>query len=388
MKILVASGSFKDVYNPVEACQVIAAAVENGKNDITELPICDGGEYTYEVLQTFFHYDERIMKGILNAYGNPIEARYLVRGDEAHIVSSEIIRLYPEEDAFKNPLQLTDYGLGQMVARVIKEGYKKIKLYLGGTSTVCCGIGFAQALGANIYSYTDEIISTPVLGKDLAFIRKIDCSNILKFNGEISVIADGNAKSYEMSSITELKIGKRFSDNKRKIVELTNEGIRNIEKITGISPEKNFSGAAGGLLFGIDKCFTPEYKLGGYYFAKLLGLEEKIQDADLVITGEGRFDNTACGKTPATVAALAKKNKTPLWFVCGQIAENSVKNYAGGILDGENEINLKNIGIRKLFTCQEYYDDHPLEGNYKDQIEIFRSKTPELLKELFARETM
>ena len=388
MKILVASGSFKDVYNPVEACQVIATAIDTGKNDITELPICDGGEYTYEVLQAFFHYDERIMKGILNAYGKPIEARYLVKGDEAHIISSEIIRLYPEEDVYKNPLQLTDYGLGQMVAMVINEGYKKINLYLGGTSTVCCGIGFAQALGAEIYSYKNEIIPTPVLGKDLAFIKKIDCRDVLKFNGEISVIADGNAKSYEMSGITELKIGKSFIDSKRKIVELTNEGIRNVEKITGISPNKDFSGAAGGLLFGIEQCFTPKYELGGYYFAKLLGLEEKIQNVDLVITGEGRFDNTACGKTPATVAGIAKRNKKPLWFVCGQIAKHSVKSYAGGILDGEKEENLKDIGIMKLFTCQEYYDHYPLEGTYKDQIEVFRNKTPELLKELFTRENV
>lgn len=386
MKILIASGSFKDVYSPVEACQVMADAVGTWKNDIVKLPICDGGEYTYEVLRTFFHYDERTMNGILNAYGKPVEARYLVKGDEVHIISSEIIRLYPEEDKYKNPLQLTDYGLGQMTAKIIKEGYKKIKIYLGGTSTVCCGIGFAQALGADAYSYKNEKISTPIMGKDLPAIKRIDCRNVIKYDGSISVIVDGNAKSYEMAGITELKIGKSFKSKKKEIIEFTNKGIRNIEKITGISPDKDFSGAAGGLLFGIEQCFTPEYELGGYYFAQLLGLEEKIQDAELVITGEGRFDNTACGKTPAAVAGLTLKNKKPLWFVCGQIAKNSVGSYAGGIIDGEKEKTLKNIGIVKLFTCQEYYDHHPLEGDYKDQIETFRSKTPELLKQLFIKE--
>ena len=388
MKILIASGSFKDVYSPVEACQIIADAVDSQKNDIVKLPICDGGEYTYEVLRTFFHYEERIMEGILNAYGKPVEARYLVKGDEAHIISSEIIRLYPEEDKHKNPLQLTDYGLGQMVAKIIMEGYKKIKIYLGGTSTVCCGIGFAQALGADIYSYGNEKISAPVMGKDLPAIKRIYRRDVIKYDGSISVIADGNAKSYEMAGITELKIGKSFESQKEEIIKFTDKGIHNIEKITEISPDKDFSGAAGGLLFGIEQCFMPSYELGGYYFAQLLGLEKKIQDAELVITGEGRFDNTACGKTPAAVAGLALKNRKPLWFVCGQIAENSVESYAGGIIDGEKEKNLKKIGIVKLFTCQEYYDHHPLVGDYKDQTEIFRSKTPELLKQLFIKENI
>lgn len=388
MKILVASGSFKDVFNPIEACEMIGESLDQNKNQIARIPICDGGEYTYEVLKKYFFYQEEYAENILNAFGQKRTARYLVKGDEAHIVSSEILRLYPEEDEYKNPLKLTDYGLGQMLFDAVHKGYRKIKLYIGGTSTVCCGMGFIQALGCQVIDKIGNSMNVPMFAEDLYKVGYI-LKSIHSFSDiELQVIADGDAKSFEMSGITGLKVGKTYAKEKQIIIEQTNAGVKNIIDITGISEGVPFSGAAGGLLFGIEQIFHPEYLLGGAYFAKLLLLEDEIVKADLIITGEGRFDNTACGKTPASVASLARRHNKPVVFVCGQIAQDAVTDYSGGIVVGEREKTLRELGISKLLTCQEYYDRSPLQGDYIDHIERFRKQTPIILKELFKKENL
>lgn len=383
MKILVVSGSFKDVFNPLEACDMIRNALDQTKNEIELAPICDGGEYTFEVLKQYFGYREECAGRVLNAYCKEIAAPYLVNGEEAHIVSSEIIRLFPQEDAYKNPLKLTDYGLGQMVRDAVEKGYRKIRLYIGGTSTVGCGMGFAQALGVLLYDKEGCLLDAPVLGGDLDRIHRIDTANAKYKNIQLEVIADGDAKSYEMARITRLKVGQAYEAQKEQIVEASGRGVENVVAVSGLAPDMAFSGAAGGLAFGIEQVFHPEYKMGAVYFADLLGLNQKIQEAELIITGEGRFDNTACGKTPASVASIAKKYGKQVLFVCGQIAKEEFSSYENGMIMGNSR--LKALGIDAVITCQDYYDEMPVTGSYEEKIALFREKTPELLAERFRR---
>lgn len=386
MKILVATGSFKDVYSPLEAAEVITSALNAEKNEISSVPFCDGGEYTYEVLCRSFGYEEVTVANVLNPYGVPCVCRYLRNGEEAHIVSSCIIRLYPEEDAYKNPLQLTDYGFGQLIADAIQKGCTKLTLYIGGTSTVCCGMGTIQALGAKLYDTSGNLLTSPCTGADLEKISRIVPPDTGFGGVSVHIVGDGNSKVDALPGITALKVGKTFSAQKEAIVTASMRGIRNIVRLTGISPEKDFTGAAGGILFGLEQLFeNVRYTLGGLYFNEVLGIEEHIRQADLVITGEGRYDNTADGKAPSVIASLAKKCGKPAILVCGQIEKTAMDDYSGGIVDCQNHPQFLAQGITKLFTCQEFYDSFPLPDTYQASIHFFREKTPLLMKELFAK---
>lgn len=386
MKILVATGSFKDVYSPLEAAEVITSALDAEKNEISSVPFCDGGEYTYEVLCRSFGYEEVTVANVLNPYGVPCVCHYLRNGAEAHIVSSCIIRLYPEEDAYKNPLKLSDYGFGQLIADAIQKGCTKLVLYIGGTSTVCCGMGTIQALGAKLYDRSGNLLPVPCTGADLQKISRIDASK-LDFSGiDVHIIGDGNSKVDALPGITALKVGKTFSAEKEAIIAASMQGIRNIVRLTGISPEKDFTGAAGGILFGLEQVFkNVRYTLGGLYFNEVLGIEEHIRQADLVITGEGRYDNTADGKAPSVIASLAKKCGKPACLVCGQIEKSAIDDYSGGIVDCHDYPQFLAQGITKLFTCQEFYDSFSLPDTYQESIRFFREKTPLLIKDLFAK---
>ena len=205
MKILVATGSFKDVFSPLEAADVICSALDRDKNEVTSVPFCDGGEYTYEVLRHCFGYEEQLVEQVVNPYGRACACSYLIQGDEAHIVSSSILRLYPEEDVYKNPLNLTDYGYGQLIADALKRGCRKLTLYFGGTSTVSCGMGALQALGASLFDTEGNLIPVPCTGADLNRIAHIESPETDYSGIDVHIVADGNSKVDALPGITGLK---------------------------------------------------------------------------------------------------------------------------------------------------------------------------------------
>ena len=386
MKILVATGSFKDVYSPLEAADVICSALDREKNEVSMVPFCDGGEYTLEVLKHCFSFQEKTVEPVVNPYGKQVTSRYLMQGKEAHLVSSCILRLFPHEDAFKNPLELTDFGYGQLISDAMSQGCTRLTLYLGGTSTVCCGMGTIQALGAKLFDTEGKLIDVPCTGADLIRISRIELPEKDFSEIELHVVADGNSKVDALPGITGLKVGKSLADQKKEIVEQSMAGIGNVLALTGISPEKDFTGAAGGLLFGLEQLFPNiQYTLGGLHFNRVLDIEQKVQSNDLIITGEGRYDNTADGKAPAVIAMLAKKHKKQAILVCGQIDKNAVKSYQGGVVDCSEEPQFSQQGISRVLTCQEYFDTVSLPESYEDCIRFFREQTPVLIEKLFRK---
>lgn len=380
MNILVTTGSFKDVYNSMESCTLINNIIGK-KHNVTTAPMCDGGEYTYDTLKYYFECIEETVANVLNSYEKYVTSRYLVLNDTAYIISSEIIRLLPCEDGYKNPLELTDYGLGQVVLDAIKKGYKKINLCLGGTSTVCCGMGFAQALGTEFYDKNGKIIDDVIKGKNLIEINKIIFDKNLYKDIELKILNDGLTGCCDMETVSRMKIGSKYKPQETAILEKLSEGISNISKITGLAQSTCFSGCAGAVFFGINILFNAEFLEGGKFFSKLFGIDEKIKNSDIVITGEGRFDNLKWEKTPITIAKIAKKYSKKLIFVCGQLDKNQFKTDNNGV--SKDDVKLKEIGIDILITCQDYYDNIELSSDYCKNIELYKKNTPIIFEEKF-----
>ncbi len=389
MRILVATGSFKDVFSPLEAAKIISEALDHRKNEVWSIPFCDGGEYTYEVLRHCFPYDEIPVEHVVNPYGKECTCCYLTGGKEAHIVSSSVLRLFPEEDRYKNPLKLTDYGYGQMILDALKRGYTDLTLYFGGTSTVAGGMGAIQAIGAELYDENGDLISELCRGEDLARISKIEVPGSLLSqmkNIRVHIVADGNSKVDALPGITGLKVGKEFSMEKETIVAKSMKGIENILDLTGIPADQDFTGAAGGLLFGLEQIFpSVRYTLGGLYFNDILEVENQINRADLVITGEGRYDNTADGKAPSVISALAKKHGKPTMLVCGQVDKTRIPDYSGGVVNMTGNAQFSEQGITAVLTCQEFYDSVVMPDTYAECIKMYREKTPVLIRRLFQK---
>src|SRR5690606_7312892 len=96
--------------------------------------------------------------------------------------------------------------------------------------------------------------------------------------------------------------------------------------------DKHGAGAAGGLGFGLAAFTGAELARGVDVVADLVGLGAKMEDADLVITGEGKLDDqTAHGKTPAGVASLAKERGIPCIAIAGSLGKGYEALYDVGI---------------------------------------------------------
>ena len=368
MKILIASGSFKDVFNSINACKILQDALVDCNFNIEIAPISDGGEYTFDTLLYYFKPKIISVENVLNPYLKPITSHYLAIGDVAWIISSEILHLNLSEDSYKNPLNLTDFGFGQLVNDAIKKGYRKIYLCLGGTSTVSCGIGFAQALGAKFLFKNFAPQNQILLGKDLVNISQFSCK---KFEDvEMNVIEDGITPTTGMDIITKSKIGQSFFNKKDEIFNEINCGIKNISDILKISCGNLYTGAAGGMAFGISQLFNPRFFLGGNFFIKEFGIEEKIKSADIVITGEGRFDNPNWGKTPVAITKLAKKYDKKVVFVCGDVdkKEFGVNDYV------TKNSKLKSLGVDVLISCKKYYEEFNISNPSVSQMQEITQK--------------
>ena len=374
MKILVATGSFKDVYTSLEACKMIKDIIGEHHEVITA-PICDGGEYTYDILNSYFTCKKEYAFDVYNPYGRLVSVPYLVFGGEAFVISSEIIRLNPSEEKYKNPLLLSDYGLGQVMLDAIKKGYTKINLCLGGTSTIGFGIGTAQALGVKFYDTDGQLFVTPLIPAEYKKISKMEYNPDFFCGVKLKIINDGITKACDLGTVNPLKIGDPFIEEKEAILNSIDEAFQNVLKITGLMANDAYSGNGGGIYYGVDKLFKAEYLKGADYFCNLFGMDRAMQGCELVITGEGRFDNPHLKKSPIIITELAKRYGKKVLFICGQ----ADKKISG------NKEQLKKIGIDQLICCENYYLTHELDKEYENNVIMYREMTPIILKEEFEK---
>ena len=200
-KILIALGSFKDVFSPAESQNLIKKLLleYNCNLNITTISIADGGEYSHDVVKSNFDCVEVNLKNIISSNKKKVNSGYLLLdSNTAFISSSHILRLN-NDDKSKNPLQLTSFGLGQLIRHAVTTNkVSTIYVGLGGTNTVDGGIGMLQALGTIFLDKSGEYLE-PTDGKffsgcDLKNIEAIEENNIRHLYQNINIfsLCDGN----------------------------------------------------------------------------------------------------------------------------------------------------------------------------------------------------
>ena len=191
--------------------------------NLETVPMADGGEYSNEVLLNSLNCKKVSVSNIVNPYGKKVESHYLELGDNSVFIgSSEILGLSPSEDKYKNPLNLTSYGFGQLILDAINKDYKNIYLGLGGTSTVDGGIGMIQALGGVFYGNGNVIKGSNkyLMSHNLLDIDKIDLSKISEKieNIKITAVCDAGINLEEMYTPNNQKISNYHNDKRKNII--------------------------------------------------------------------------------------------------------------------------------------------------------------------------
>ncbi len=337
-KIIVAIDSFKGCLASAEANR---AAVEGilarmPEAEVLSIPVSDGGEGWLEAFRSPTPTPSPVGRGtsptppLTSGEGNPtptlpsregvlvevevrdplmrhISAPYLVMGDTAviEIAKASGLTLLNEEE--RNPMIATSYGTGQLVADAVRRGCRHIIVGLGGSATSDCGIGMLRAI---IDSFAKHGSWDDVHELDAVhFTIATDVTNPLcGENGAAHVFAPQKGATQEMVQLLDAR-AKRFAE-----VSARHFGY-DCQNEPG-------AGAAGGLGYAFLQYMNAERQSGIDLLFDTIGFDRLLDDASLVITGEGASDRqTLMGKVPYGILQRAKAHQVPVALIAGRIED-------------------------------------------------------------------
>ena len=338
MNIVIAPDSFKESLTALE----VAVAIKTGFERIFPnaeyqlVPMADGGEGT---VQSLVDATQGCLQkiAVIAPLANTVEAFWGLSGDKqtAFIEMAAASGLHLVAPEQRNPLVTTSYGTGELIKAALDRGVKKIILGIGGSATNDGGVGMLQALGIRFLNAQQQEIGFG--GEQLAFISQIDLSALdpRLAQVEIEVACDVNnplCGEYGASAIFGPQKGATAA-----MVEQLDKALAHFAQVVKSQLGKEIAlhagaGAAGGMGAGLLLLPNVRLKSGVQIVMEATHLQDKISQADFVITGEGRMDaQSIAGKTPIGVARLAKELNKPVIAIVGSLREDYSVVYQHGI---------------------------------------------------------
>jgi len=325
MKIVIASDKYKGSLSALQVCKIIEKAIKKIDPAIKTIvsPMADGGEGTVETLVESMG-GENISLEVTGPLGEKIKAGFGMLNDGTAIIemaSASGYVLVPEDR--RNPLETTTYGTGELIKKALEMGSKKIIIGIGGSATNDGGMGMAQALGYEFLGKDGKVLGFG--GKQLEELAGIRTDNInsLLAGAAVEAACDVDNPLYGKKGAAYVYGPQKGADP--AMVERLDKGLKNFAGIVRQELGKDIAsipgaGAAGGLGAGLVAFAGTELKLGTDIVIDITGLEKKIKDADLVISGEGTMDGqTYYGKSAYGVARLASVYGIPTITINGSV---------------------------------------------------------------------
>ena len=325
MRILIAPDKFKGTLNAREVAQNIAKGLLDVLPDaqIQVVPMADGGEGTAEAVCDVRGCSWLECKAH-DPLGREIDARYGWIDEEklAVMEMSEAAGMRRLSERERDPVRATTFGVGEMILDATKRGANEIIVGLGGSATNDGGFGMARALG---FRFDFEREHEGVSVTDLLELKNIEKPSHLGLPKIIAAVDVKNPLLGENGATRVFGPQKGASESDLDNLERALTRLADV-MATGFGfdyRDEGGAGAAGGLGFGLLSFCGATIRPGFDVVAEAVGLESKMKDTDLVITGEGSLDRqTLEGKTPSGVAQLARKLRKPVFAIVGRASED------------------------------------------------------------------
>ncbi|WP_291786283.1 glycerate kinase [Cecembia sp.] len=316
MKILIAPNAFKGTLEADEAAKIISDALLEKHPDWETkcLPIADGGDGTCYLLGKALGLEEK-EEWVLDALGRSIKGYYYLdqKSQTAFVDVSTVSGIKHLSNPERNPWVASTYGTGQLIQASIKAGANHIVLGLGGSASVDLGLGILAALG---FGFLDEKGRAVAMFSD-SFMQRIQYIQrpIQSINIRFSCLCDvANTFWGKAGAIPVFGPQKGLPRHEIPVFESSCHRILNLlsKKVRKEIPDQVGFGAAGGIAFGLAHFFELKMERGAQWFFSKVGMPEKVGWADLVITGEGKYDEqSAGGKGSYELLQLCKKLDKP-----------------------------------------------------------------------------
>lgn len=383
MRCLVAFDKFKDCLTAREVCGIARNVLkeELPGAGVTEAPLTDGGEGFCGILTRAGRgrFESQVVRGPL---GEEIDARlgYVsaavlsdrtreiaelpATGEIALVEMAAAAGLEQVPPESRDPRQTSTRGVGELLARATADEAAAILLGVGGSATHDLGLGALGALGLRFLDESGEAIDEP---------RPAEWSRLVSLAGELSALPPLRiACDVENPLLGPRGAAAAFGPQKG----LPAEEVENLDRETarvarllaahcGVGEEVlevPGSGAAGGIACGLSIGCGARLIPGFSLTSSWLGLPEKLAEADVVLTGEGRFDATSLqGKGPGRIVEEADRAGKPAYLFAGSadpaaVREAETRFPALRILAFGRE----NLSLEENLRCGDQFFEHTL----------------------------
>lgn len=355
--IVVAPDSFKGSISAVRAAAAIAAGwhtVDSGA-DLHEHPMADGGEGTLAALEAALQTGraqptstvrgERYIAArmpvdvsgplgrLTHAYWLHLTGAHLPAGGIAviELASCSGIELLAGRRA---PEDTHTIGTGQAITAALDYGVHELIIAIGSSASTDGGAGILHALGAEFFDARGTPIPPGLAG--LRHLAAVDVSRLRPLPlGGVRIWADvavpltgptgaaqqfGEQKGFRRADLPAIDaMMSRYADLLEAACDHRTDQLRTRQLRSQQLRTRPHTGAAGGAGFGL-AAWGAQLQPGAAKIAQFTGLAQAIQRADLVITGEGAFDQqSAHGKITAYIAAQAHAAEVPVALIAGRI---------------------------------------------------------------------
>ena len=338
MKIIIAPDSYKESLTAME----VATAIEAGFRQVMptaeyiKLPMADGGEGTVQSLVDASN-GTIIEHPVTGPLGTQVNAFFGLMGDgkTAVIEMAAASGLHLVSPDLRNPMLTTSYGTGELILAALDHGVNHIIIGIGGSATNDGGIGMAQALGVQLLDSNGQALKFG--GQALAQLATIDITTV---DPRLANIKLEVACDVVIPLCSEKGASQVFGPQKGATPAMVATLDQHLAHYAAIIKQdlgvdiKNTAGAgaAGGMGAALLGLFNAQLRSGIEIVIDAVNLGDIVQDADLVITGEGRIDSqTIHGKTPIGVARTAKQYHKPVIGIAGCLSQDCGVVYDHGI---------------------------------------------------------
>ena len=322
MRVLIAPDKFAGTLSASEAAEAIAVGwLKTAPQDELDLcPVSDGGPGFIDTLSAALPRSELSVVTVSGPLGDPVPATILVDGDTAYLEVAQSCGLHLLDDEHRDPTVTTSFGVGELIAEALDGGVTKLVIGLGGSGTNDAGAGMLAALGATSDGPLDKG------GLALSGVSTVNLDPVRERLAGIELVAASDVDNPLLGLTGASKTyGEQKGASEEDVMRL--EGaLEMLVEAVGRRPDgkqpavAKGSGAAGGLGYAL-------LHLGGVHVPGIstimdtVRFDDRVSQADLVITGEGRFDwQSLRGKVVSGVAAASMSQARPCVVLAGDVS--------------------------------------------------------------------
>jgi len=335
-KVVIAIDSFKGCLTSAEANEAARQGVLSAcpSCEVITIPVADGGEGWLDILVALTNGNYIPVKAH-DPLMKPRKTAYGVSGDGKTVfiemATINGLPLVPPEH--RNPWITTSFGTGELIKDALQKGYRDFIIGLGGSATSDAGLGMLQALGFDILDAEGKEIEKG--GRAMQKVASISGENIVAGLREarFKIACDVTNPFYGAQGAAYV-----FAPQKGAgpaMVEQLDHGMRSLAKVFQQTTGRDITsaegaGAAGGIAGAFMAFLNTEVKPGAEILLDMAAYNEKLEGADIVITGEGKADPQTCmGKVPFRILQRAKKRGIPVILIAGKVEQPALLKEAG-----------------------------------------------------------